>query len=238
MKSGFAFCCLSIAFVVASIGCSEGILWRTGHLSPWAKQKWAEEEQIATTLFARKQQMTDAVEAAKAGGQSQRDQMATQLKETIFRDPIVLIRLHATRLLGELDCPTSLEALKAASQDANSEIRIAAVQSLAGQAPEAAVNALQEVLGSDTNVDVRIAATKSLGNVPGNQSVRALSMALEDNNPALQVAATESLASITGNDFGPDVFAWREFIGGNASSSPPTQVANEDASLSGGSFRR
>jgi HEAT repeat protein len=75
-----------------------------------------------------------------------------------------------------------------------------------------AVPQLQEIIGSDTNVDVRLSATKALGNFSGRQAVSAISLALNDSDPALQLRAMESLASASGENLGLNVGAWKNYV--------------------------
>jgi hypothetical protein len=42
--------------------------------------------------------------------------------------------------------------------------------------------------------------------------VGALSLSLNDRNPALQVRATESLRKVTGEPLGRNVVAWQEYV--------------------------
>lgn len=193
-------------------GCAEGMFWRTGYLSPWVRQKWQEEETIATTLFSKKDRLTALVESAQTGTVQQQDQVASELQDIVFRSPVVLLRLHAVDLLGKLNSPTAIQSLEKATQDRNTEIRIAAVKSLGLSQSEEAARILQEVIGSDTNDDVRLNAVKSLAQFPSPQSVSALALALEDSNPALQVASTEALSELTGQQLGADVYAWKSYL--------------------------
>jgi HEAT repeat protein len=193
-------------------GCAEGPLWTAGKYVPWARNQWAEEEQIANTIFTRKKQMNELVSNAARGTIEQKEAAARSLSDTIQRDPVLLMRLHAVKLLGQLDCPASTDALYAASKDHNSEVRIAAVQSWSKFPGEIAIRQLQEMIGSDTDVDVRLAATRALGNYQGKQAVQALSLALADRDPALQLRATESLQRATGESLGRDVNAWKLYV--------------------------
>lgn len=206
------FLLLSVVLIGVS-GCAEGMLWRTGYLSPWVRQTWEDEERIALTSIARKRQMTESVEAVVNGSVEQKNRVAKELQDVIFRNQIVILRLHAISLLGRLDCETSVEALQSASKDQNSELRMAAVKSLANLPGPVSIPILQEVVGSDTNGDVRLAATQSLGQFSNSQVLDALAMAIDDRDPALQVAAIESLEKVTGEKFGTDVLAWKDYLG-------------------------
>ena len=209
-----SFITLTCLTLISLTGCSEGVFWRTGNWSPWVVQKWEEEEQIAKTLFARRKEMTDMVNSlGPIASESQKTQVAEHLSSVVRTDSVLLSRLHALDLLGKIDSSAAAETLRAASQDRNTDIRIAAVNALGKSRLPSSLTTLQEVLGSDTNVDVRLAATRALGSFSDEQSINALSLALDDKNPALQVTATESLTRITGQNLGPDVFAWRDYLG-------------------------
>lgn len=240
----FASAALLAVFFVGISGCAEGQFWRTGKYAPWVRKKWEAEEQIADTLFARKQRMTDAVAAVSGSAVESQQEVASKLSEVILRDPILLLRLHAIKLITSLDCPKTTETLSIAANDPSSDVRIATIKALERIPGEESIYQLQEILANDTDDDVRIAATRALGNFQGQTSMRALSLALEDRNPALQISATESLIKATGQQsMGRDVTAWQNYVrqavpGADASTIPgsaePTQVADK---LSGGTFR-
>ena len=241
----FALCVLFGSLALSISGCAEGYFWRTGKYAPWVRQQWEAEEQIADTLFARKRRMTEAVTAVAGSTVESQQQVATKLSEVILRDPILLMRLHALRLITSLDCPKTAETLAIAANDPSSDIRIATVKALEQLPGEDSIYQLQEILANDTDDDVRIAATRALGNFQGQASVRALSLALEDRNPALQISATESLMRTTGQQsIGRDVSAWHQYVQQaipqpaaptTTGSGTKTQVASEPSS--GGTFR-
>lgn len=193
-------------------GCAEGPFWRAGKYSPWAQNHWAEEERVADTLFVRKRRMTESVQAVVGAPVEDQQKVAKSLAEVLHRDPVLLLRLHAVKMLGELNCPAAVQALIDASHDHTSDIRIAAIQAWGKMPAESAIPHLQEMIGSDTDTDVRLAATRSLGNFSGQQAVAAVSLALDDRNPALQLRAAESLEKITGEQHGRDISAWQRYV--------------------------
>ena len=205
-------CFAAASFTALFTGCAEGPLWQVGHYSPWARDKWAAEEQIADTLFARKNEMNGWVETAVNGSYEQKEAAAEKLFQTLHQDKILLLRLHAVKLLGQLDSPKAIETLKSASRDAMPDVRIASIQSWSRMPSEVAVPQLQDIILSDTNIDVRLAATRALSNFTGSQTVQALASALNDSDPAIQVRATESLAAVTGESIGRDVSAWQDYV--------------------------
>ena len=198
--------------------------------------------------------MSDAVASVAGSSVESQQEVAKKLSEVILRDPILLLRLHAIKLITSLDCPKTAETLLIAANDPSSDIRIATVKALERIPGEESIFQLQEILANDTDDDVRIAATRALGNFQGQTSVRALALALEDRNPALQISATESLMRTTGQQtLGRDVGAWQNYVRQAAApaagtttipgSSERTQVAAEPSggalgsSTKSGTFR-
>lgn len=202
----------TIVLLLLVAGCAEGPLWQSGKYAPWARSKWAEEEKIADTLFTKKQRMTESVEAALNAPIEQRQRVAEEISEIVHRDPVLLLRLHGVNLSGQLNCPAAIETLEDASKDYNTDIRIAAIKAWEKMPIDVAIPQLQEMIGSDTNVDVRLAATRALGNFSGVKAVQALSLALNDADPALQLRAADSLRKATGESFGRDVVAWQDYV--------------------------
>lgn len=192
----------SCCFLLLISGCAEGPLWQSGKYSPWARNRWAEEEKIADTLFTRKQRMTESVESVLNAPVEQQQKVAQEISEIVHRDPVLLLRLHGVKLSGRLNCPAAIQTLEDASRDYNTDIRVAAIKAWEQLPSDLAIPQLQEIIGSDTNVDVRLAATRALGNFSGVKAVQALSLALNDADPALQVRAAESLQKATGESFG------------------------------------
>ena len=226
----------SICLFLLFAGCAEGPLWQSGKYAPWARNKWAEEEKIADTLFAKKQRMTESVQAVLNAPVEDRQRVAEQISEVVHRDPVLLLRLHGVQLCGKLNCPAAMQTLEDASRDYNTDIRLAAVKAWEKMPGDVAIPQLQELIGSDTNIDVRLAATRALGNFSGVKAVQALSLALNDSDPALQVRAADSLQRATGESFGRDVVAWQDYVSrftdakAENSSSPAKKAATTDIS--------
>ena len=235
---------LMSAVVYQFSGCAEGPLWRSGQYAPWVRSRWAEEELIADTLFTRKRRMENVVAQAANGPINVQEEAALALSDIVFRDKVLLMRLHAVKLLGRLSSPTAQETLIKASRDNEKDIRLAAVRAWKTMSPDIAVAQLQEIIGSDTDIDVRLSATEALGAFPGRASVEALAMSLNDRDPALQVRAAESLQRVTGEPLGRNVVAWQEYVQGVVPSTPaitaPTatkRIAEKESDFSGSSFR-
>jgi hypothetical protein len=221
---------LMVGLIYQLSGCAEGPLWRAGQYNPWVRSQWAEEEKIADTLFTRKRRMENVVAQATNASIDVQEEAALALSDIIFRDKVLLMRLHAVKLLGRLNSPTSVETLAKASKDNDKDIRLAAISAWKMVSPQSAVPQLQEIIGSDTDIDVRLAATEALGNFPGRSSVEALSLSLNDRDPALQVRAAESLQRVTGEPLGRNIVAWQEYVGSNSVATPTKVMEQGSAS--------
>ena len=200
---------ISISFLA---GCAEGPLWRTGYLSPWVRQKWSDEEQVAAGLFTKRRQMKEIVENATDGGADAQEEASKYLANVVANDSILLLRIEATRLLANLPTETAGKALEVASRDRQVEVRRAAVRSWEKRGDEMAKTALTRMVRKDGDVDVRIAATVALGQFSGQSVTEVLAEVIQDPNPAMQLRAAESLAATTGEDFGNDILAWQEYL--------------------------
>lgn len=199
-------------FPLLTLGCAEGPLWRTGKYAPWVQNKWDEEAKLADTLFRRKKEMSSMVSAAINAPINEQEKAAQALAEIYKRDRVLLSRLHAVRLLGKLSCPTAMETLAMAANDHNRDVRLESIRAWQQQPADKAIPQLQRLIGSDTDIDVRLAATRALSDFSGPQAVRAISLALQDSDPALQLRAVEALQQVTGESIGPDVDAWRTYV--------------------------
>lgn len=217
----FVFICLSTLLLT---GCAEGVFWRAGHINPWARDQWAQEEKIADTLFSQKRKLQEITGKAINAPIEDQQRAALELKSaTEPRNPL-LLRLHAINLLGQLKCPASADALQILSKNGNADIRLATVKAWENMPADQAISALQNILGSDTNIDVRLAATRALSNFTGADAVSAISLALEDSDPALQLRAAESLATVTGEQYGNNVQAWQNYVSGLRTAEQGTSV--------------
>jgi HEAT repeat protein len=204
-------CVFSILLAMMVVGCAEGPLWRTGHYAPWTRKKWEQEEAFADTLFKKKRVMSEIVARGQAGGLKEKNAAAEELAEYALKDPIILVRIQAVRHLGNLDCPSSHDALRQAGRDPEAQVRMTAVDSWRRMPTEIAVPALHQILNSDNNIDVRLAATKSLGDHSGSGVIAALRVALADSDPAIRKRAMQALTRSSGEKYGEDLKAWRQY---------------------------
>jgi hypothetical protein len=146
-----------------------------------------------------------------------------QLVAMIRTETDPLVRKHIIRALAESSDPMATTVMRAGLKDDSPEVRVAVCRGLARHPSEETLTALAEALRSDTDIDVRQAATRSLASLQGPEAIRALTVALEDRDPALQLLAVQSLRQMTDVDYGNDVNAWLEYArGGHPEPQHPT----------------
>jgi len=92
---------------------------------------------------------------------------------------------------------------------------------LAYRAEVETVPSLANALRTDTDMDVRLAAANALGAIKSPEAIQALTVALDDRDPAMQFAGVQSMKSITGKDYGPNVETWRQVAAGQTVPEPP-----------------
>ncbi len=102
-------------------------------------------------------------------------------------------------------------------------VRIAANEAFGRRADFDAAAALSRIAADDANIDVRLSAVAALGNCEEQQAVQALTLALDDSNPAIQNRAVESLKSSTGQPLGDNIAVWRAYLHGEPSPVLPTE---------------
>lgn len=108
-----------------------------------------------------------------------------------LRSPDWRVRYEAVRGLGEMDDPAVLGPLVAALDDADSDVRDGALESLAGMG-ETALPELVEWLYSGT-LNGREAAARALGIIATPAALEGLSGALHDESAWVRAATVEAL---------------------------------------------
>ena len=230
-----------IALILMS-GCAEGPMWRTGYLSPWARQQWANEEKIAPTLFSKKQELQQIAERAKSFDSaknlgspqleaSQRE-AAQRLADVAKNDEIVLLRIEAIELLGNFANEISDQALRGASFDRNPEIRKAAVKAMRMRNDAPSLESLSQIVAREADVDVKLLAIEALSQYDDPKAALAIAPLLSNRDPAVQFRVAESLGNITGKSFGSDIQAWQRYVNNTFGTSKNTQTATAADSLS------
>lgn len=161
-----------------------------------------------------------ASEAAKSDQDTKR-RVVAQLVGSIRNETDSLIRAETIRTLGDYPDPAADSIMKAALNDPDADVRIAACEAWGKRADAQAAGLLAPTLASDVNQDVRLAAARALGKNKDQQAIAALGEALTDSDPAMQYRAVLSLKESTGQDLGNNVDRWRQYV--QEKHPPPTQ---------------
>lgn len=207
-------------------GCVGGQYHGISALNPYTRKQWSEDEKLGPTFHQQIADLRDLKRSAKSLAPEAQERTVTQMTELVRNDKNPLIRAAGVRVLGEIPTATALPGIQTAASDLDSLVRIAACEALGRRGDTDAVAALAGLANDDTDTDVRLAAVAALGSCTGQQTVQALSLALDDSNPAIQYRAVKSLKSSTGESLGDNVAVWRAYLHGEPSPvQPATSIA-------------
>jgi len=160
-------------------------------------------------------------------GEPEREQVAVELGGAIRVEEDPMVRAAIIRTLGEFPCETASRILRAALEDKDPDVRVAACEAWGKRGDQEAVDVLGGILRSDNDIDVRLAATGALGKSKQPSAVQALEPAINDKDPAMQYRAVLSLKQITGKHFGNNVIRWQQYVRGEIPEPPkPVSVAD------------
>jgi HEAT repeat protein len=151
------------------------------------------------------------LEAAEATPEFKR-QVVEYLTANIRNEPDALIRSEIIRTLGEYPLPTAKPVLKAALNDKDLDVRIAACEAWGKLGDADSAELLAGVLKEDADQDVRLAAARGLGQTKDQRAIAALGDVLTETDPAMQRRAVLSLENITGKDLGNNVDRWQKYV--------------------------
>jgi HEAT repeat protein len=165
-------------------------------------------------------------EASASATPAERTRISEQLATSIRTEKDPLIRLEIIRTLGRYPGPAADAILKAALNDSEARIRVAACVAWGKRNDAQAVALLSEALRSDVDADVRLAAAQSLGETKNPAAVAALGEALNDSDPAMQYRAILSLKQATGKDLGNNVERWQQYVKGERREEPAPSLAD------------
>jgi len=163
------------------------------------------------------ERITALRELARKGANAsepEREQVAVELAGAIRVEEDPMIRAAIIRTLGEYPSEMAGRILRAAMEDSDPDVRVAACKAWGKRGDGEAVDVLGGVLRSDTDIDVRLAAAGALGKSKEPSAVQALEPAINDRDPAMQYRAVLSLRQITGKDFGNNVIRWQQYVRG------------------------
>lgn len=231
--------CLGIGILIPLGGCAEGPLWRLGAYTPWARSEWEKEEKIATTMYARRERIRSLADDAEDMSAIEQERACQELAANLQPQSPVILRLESIRALGRFSVPAAGNLLSSASIDTDPQVRATVCTAWGNRGGSEAVDALHRVLTDETDIDVRLAATRALGKFRSRTAFDALTLALNDKDPAMQVRAMDSLKSVTGEDFGYSVAAWQQYVsGGDPESLPPARISEAPSYEDRSTFER
>lgn len=220
MNSAKINCILFVVVAAILPGCHEGPFWQSSAMYPWVQKRWAEDEQIAETMYAKRSRLRELAKSASRMDPSEQQRVAGELLQILGNERSAVIRLEATRALGKIPGSVADRALAAALEDPEADIRVAAVQSLGKRPATVAVPLLRNTIGSDLDKQVRAAALRQLGTFEGEGVLESLALGLNEEDPALRYLAMQSLENVTDADLGPNITAWREYLNLGSPTSP------------------
>jgi HEAT repeat protein len=160
-----------------------------------------------------------SAEAAKATPQ-QRQAISEQLAASIRTEKDPLIRVEIIRTLGAYSSASADGVLKAAMNDPDTQVRLAACDAWGKRHDDQAVELLAAAMNGDVASEVRQTAVRALGDTKNPAAVKPLGNALSDADPAMQYLAVLSLKKVTGKDFGDDVNRWQQYVRGETPPPP------------------
>jgi len=203
-----ALCCLLAA---SAAGCAD-----FGGVPTWVPfaGKVSDELPGVATPAQRVAALRKLASEAAQRSPEEKQQIAQELAQAIRSEHDAMLRAEIIATLGRYPGETADAVLKAALNDPEVDVRVAACHAWAKRGGPEAVRVLSGLLGGDVDSEVRLAAAQALGQTRDPAAVAALGKALEDSDPAMQYRAVLSLRKITGEDFGNDVNQWRQYVKG------------------------
>jgi hypothetical protein len=209
-----------LAVVLA--GCAEGPFNGGGTWNPYLKKEWEKDEQRGPTFHTKMQQLKQLKAQAATLPVDRQEALATEMALRYREEGNTLLRGAVVGVMGQLRSANVDDALTAAMQDSDAEVRILAARALGARGNEMSLQTLAKAMGNESNLDVRMAITRELSNFKNSpEATRALALALDDNDAALQYRAIQSLELVTGRNYGVNARAWREYLAGG---NPPAQT--------------
>ncbi len=203
-------------------GCAPMSAWRW----PWESKDPYDPRLYAKTATARIEAMRMLTKDLASKPADEQQRIVADLGQRIQNEPDPQVRKVIVHGLGPVKSEMAGAVLNSALHDSNAAVRETACVAWGDRGGPEAVRALGEMISSDTNLDVRLAATKSLGKIKDPGAVAALSLALDDKNPALQYRAVESLRTTAPTDLGDDIDTWRQYCKTGHADPKPVSVAD------------
>lgn len=166
---------------------------------------------------------------AEDADSTEQTRLVEQLADQIRVEPDPVVRQAIQASIAKFPGSLSRDVLIAGLNDKDLHVRLICCHQLSKRPEPTTAAALRRVVEQEEDLDVRLAAVTALGGISSVESVAALSVALNDRDPAMQYAAVESLKLASGQDLGNDVQAWRTYAAGDQ---PQILVANKKSGFS------
>lgn len=221
-RTGILLILGSCLLLPIATGCVGGEFYGISALNPYTRRQWTEDEKMGPTFHQQVAELRALKRSASSLDPTGQARIAEQMTALVRDDENPLIRAGAVRVLGEIPTAAALPGIQAASVDPTSLVRIASCEAFGRRADVDAAAALSSLAANDNDVDVRLAAVAALGKCSDQHAIQALTLALDDTNPAIQHRAVQSLKSTTGQAIGENVAAWRAYLHGEPSPTQPT----------------
>lgn len=174
-----------------------------------------EEPKIKVTTSAERIKiLRNLAKIASSMQPAEQERATDELCLALPKEEDILVRAQMLRTIALFPSPRAEAMLKAGLRDADQDVRVACCDAWGSRGGSEANRMLCETLTSDTDLDVRLAAARALGVLKDSQSVPALTLALDDQNPAIQYRAMQSLKAVTGKNY-KTVKEWREYAHGD-----------------------
>lgn len=224
MRNIFCTAVVSLSLGAAVCGCADGPFGGLAALNPYYRSQWQKDERAGPTFHTQLADLRSIRENPTGLSPEEQQRVIPTLTDIAQNSNNSILRAEATLALAEFSTPQTIPTLQRAIDDADADVRVAACKAWGRRGGPEALDALTRTVTDDSDLDVRLAATTELAKFKDQNSVQALSVALNAKDPALQHRAVQSLKSVTGQDYGDNVPAWRDFVEGRSPTlpEPPT----------------
>ena len=215
---------LTIAPLCLLLGCQSGPVG----------SMFASKDRTTFVTPAERSEQARAIALASSGADdAARQEALNELARRIQKESDPLVRETLIDAIAQFEFPLATQVLEAGLNDPDAGVRLQCCQAIGQRGTSSSVAALARAAAGDEEVDVRIAATRALGGVNSPEAVQALTVSLQDSNPALQFAGVEAMRSATGKDYGGDVAAYLAHARGET-----PMVASKPSRTGGGMLGR
>ncbi len=221
------------AFGATICGCADGPFGGLAELNPYYRSQWQKDELAGPTFHTQIAELRAIRENPTGLSPQEQQRIVPTLDDIAQNSSNSILRAEATLTLAEFADPTTIPTLQLAMDDEHADVRVAACKAWGRRGGPEALDLLTQAVANDSDLDVRLAATTELAKFKEQSSLQALSVALNDKDPALQHRAVQSLKSVSGQDYGDNVPAWRDFVEGRSPALPePPTIAERLRTMS------